>query len=214
MVLETDRLIIHEISQADIQQFLALDSDGDEMTSYLNALPEDVVQDALQNTNAVLDFVRMLASLRDESDMKRYGAWNRAGDLIACVGLTSWSTGTPELQITVAESQRRCGYATEFLQCLLPWIFQNSDTEYIVYRLRKGNDPSEKIVQRLGGVLQEPKSKLEALTIATYHVYRNWIQKNDSAEDALTSPALFYFVFIARIICSAACFCSGVSDTQ
>ena len=86
---------------------------------------------------------------------------------------TSWSTGTPELQITVAESQRRCGYATEFLQCLLPWIFQNSDTEYIVYRLRKGNDPSEKIVQRLGGVLQEPKSKLEALTIATYHVYRN-----------------------------------------
>ena len=173
-MLETDRLIIHEISQADIQQFLALDSDGDEMTSYLNALPEDVVQDALQNTNAVLDFVRMLASLRDESDMKRYGAWNRAGDLIACVGLTSWSTGTPELQITVAESQRRCGYATEFLQCLLPWIFQNSDTEYIVYRLRKGNDPSEKIVQRLGGVLQEPKSKLEALTIATYHVYRNY----------------------------------------
>ena len=76
-MLETDRLIIHEISQADIQQFLALDSDGDEMTSYLNALPEDVVQDALQNTNAVLDFVRMLASLRDESDMKRYGAWNR-----------------------------------------------------------------------------------------------------------------------------------------
>ena len=173
MVLETDRLIIHEISQADIQQFLALDSDGDEMTSYLNALPEDVVQDALQNTNAVLDFVRMLASLRDESDMKRYGAWNQAGDLVACVGLTSWSKGTPELKITVDESQRRCGYATEFLQCLLPWIFQNSDTEYIVYRLRKGNDPSEKIVQRLGGVLQEPKSKLEALTIETYHVYRN-----------------------------------------
>lgn len=168
---KTDRLIICEIGQADAQQFLASVNDGNEMTDYLNALPEDAVQSALQDTNAVLDFVRMLASLRNESDMKRYGAWNRAGELVACVGLTSWSSGTPELQITVAEAQRRCGYATEFLQCLLPWLFQNSDAEYIVYRLRKGNDPSGKIVQRLGGVRQEPKSKLEALTIVTYHVY-------------------------------------------
>lgn len=172
-VLQTDRLVICEIDRADAHRFLTSADDGDEMTGYLNALPEDVVQDTLQNTNAVLDFVRMLASLRDESDMKRYGAWNRAGDLVACVGLTSWSTGTPELQITVAESQRRCGYATEFLQCLLPWLFQNSDAEYIVYRLRKGNDPSEKIIQRLGGVRQEPKSKLESLTITTYLIYPN-----------------------------------------
>ena len=26
--------------------------------------------------------------------------------------------------------------------------------------------------------------------------------------------SVFYFAFIARIICNAACFCSGVSDTQ
>ncbi len=170
---ETDRLIIREIDQADAQQFLAAVHDGDEMTDYLNALPEDVVQDALQDTSAILDFVRMLTTLRDESDMKRYGAWNREDELIACVGLTSWSTRTPELQITVIESRQRCGYATEFLQCLLPWLFQNSDVEYIVYRLRKDNEPSEKIVQRLGGVLQEPRSKLEALTIATYLIYPN-----------------------------------------
>ena len=170
---ETDRLIIREIDQADAQQFLATTSDGEEMTSYLNLLPEDVVQNALQDMNAVLDFVHILTATRNENDMKRYGAWNRAGELVACVGLTSWSTRTPELQITVADSQRCCGYATECLQCLLPWLLQNGDVDYIVYRLRKDNRPSEKIVRRLGGVLQEPKSKLEAMTITTYFIYPN-----------------------------------------
>lgn len=170
---KTDRLIIREIGQADAQQFLASVNDGNEMTDYLNALPEDAVQSALQDTNAVLDFVRMLASLRNKEDMKQYGAWNRKGELVACAGLTSWSTGTPELQITVADAHRRCGYATEFLQCLLSWLFQNNNLQYVVYRLRKGNEPSEKIVRRLGGVWQEPKSKLEALTIATYFIYPN-----------------------------------------
>lgn len=127
----------------------------------------------MQNTNAVLDFVCMLATLRDKESMKQYGAWNRNGKLVACAGLTSWSTGTPELQITVADDHRRCGYATEFLQCLLPWLFQNNNLQYVVYRLRKDNEPSEKIVRRLGGVWQKPKSKLEVLTIAIYFIYPN-----------------------------------------
>ena len=73
-MLQTDRIMIREMSQTDAQQFLNSVDDGDEMTGYLNALPEDVVQDALQNTNAVLDFVRTLSSLRDKGDMKQYGA--------------------------------------------------------------------------------------------------------------------------------------------
>lgn len=85
--------------------------------------------------------------------------------------MTSWSTGTPELQITVTKSQRRRGYATECLQSLIPWLFQNEDFAYIVYRLRKDNVASEKIVRQLGGVQQEPKSKLEAMTITTYFIY-------------------------------------------
>lgn len=172
-VLQTDRLVICEIDRADAQRFLTSADDGDEMTGYLNALPEDVVQDALQNTSDVLDFACMLAALRDKEDMKQYGAWNRKSELVACAGLTSWDTGTPELQITVADGHRRCGYATEFLQFLLPWLFQNNNLQYVVYRLRKDNEPSEKIVRRLGGVWQEPKSKLEALTIATYFIYPN-----------------------------------------
>ena len=101
-MLQTDRIMIREMDQTDAQQFLNSVDDEDEMTGYLNALPEDVVQDALRNTNAVLDFVRTLSALRNKEDMKQYGAWNRKGELVACAGLTIWSTGTPELQITVA----------------------------------------------------------------------------------------------------------------
>ena len=38
--------MICEMSQTDAQQFLSSVDDGDEMNGYLNALPEDVVQDA------------------------------------------------------------------------------------------------------------------------------------------------------------------------
>jgi len=170
-MLETDRLVIHAIGQADAQQFLDSVNDEDEMTPYLNALPEDAVQDAMQDLNVVLDFIRSLSPTQDEGDIKRYGAWTRDGELVACMNLKSWETGTPELQITVSESHRRQGYATEFLQCLLPWVFQNSDVKYIVYRLRRNNEASRKIVEQMGGVYQEPRNKLEALTIATYHIY-------------------------------------------
>ena len=168
---ESNRLIICEIGQADAQQFLDTVGDTEDMSTYLNALPEDAVQDAMQDLNAVLDFVHTLAATRNVSDMKQYGVWNQDGEMVAHVGLTSWSTGTPELQITVAESQRRRGYATECLQYLIPWLFQNGDLAYIVYRLRKDNVVSEKIVRQLGGVQQDPKSKLEAMTIATYFIY-------------------------------------------
>ncbi len=170
-MLETDRLIICEIDKAGAQQFLDLAGDEEDMPTYLNALPKDSVKDAMQDMSAVLAFVHTLAATRNESDMKQYGVWNQAGEMVAHVGLTSWSTGIPELQITVAESQRRLGYATECLRSLIPWLFQNYNVKYIVYRLRKDNVPSEKIVRQLGGVHQEPKSKLEAMTITTYFIY-------------------------------------------
>lgn len=141
------------------------------MSTYLNALPEDSVKDAMQDVSAVLEFVYTLTVTRNESDMKQHGVWNQAGEIVAHVGLTSWSTWTPELQITVTESQRCHGYATECLQSLIPWLFQNDNVKYIVYRLCKDNVPSEKIVRQLGGVQQEPKSKLEAMTITTYFIY-------------------------------------------
>lgn len=170
-MFETNRLVIEEINDTLARQIIGDGDDGNDITSYLEALPENAVQDAIHDTDGVLSFVQSLAALRDSSDIRHYGAWNRVKEPVAHIGITSWSSKTPELQITVVKEHRHLGYGHEFLQALIPWLFQNFDIQFFVYRLRKDNIPSEKIVQSLGGVLQEPRSALEQLTLKTYYIY-------------------------------------------
>jgi len=170
-VLKSNRLVIQEIDEALALQVSETVDDRDDITEYLAALPEKAVQDSLLDMQSVLDFVQSLSSIRNSNDIKRYGAWNQAGELIAYVGLICWNTGTPELQITVAKAYQQLGYGKEFLHALLPWLFQRFDVKYFVYRVRNNNIPSEKIVQSLGGIRQEPKSALENLILQTYRIY-------------------------------------------
>lgn len=170
-MIKSPRLTIGNIDESQAQQIAETVNDGNDMTAYLKTLPEDAVQNALQDRDGLLNFVQSFASSRNSSDMKRFGAWNQANELIAYVGIKSWSSKTPELQITVAQNYQRQGYGTEFLQTLLPWLFQNSDIRFFIYRLRKDNIPSEKIVHHLGGILQEPQSAFERLTLKTYRIY-------------------------------------------
>ncbi len=170
-MLKSNRLVIREIDEFLALQISETVNDGDDITAYLETLPEKAVQDSLQDMQSVLDFAQSLSALRNSSDIKRYGAWNQVGELIAYVGLIYWSTGTPELQITVAKANQQLGYGKEFLQALLPWLFQHFDVKYFIYRVRNNNIPSEKIVQSLGGIRQEPQSALEKLILKTYRIY-------------------------------------------
>ena len=50
------------------------------------------------------------------------------------------------------------GYATELLTALIPYLFKKYSFDRIVYRLQANNVPSEKLVKKLGGVIQKPNS--------------------------------------------------------
>ena len=172
-MIKSPRLTIRSIDESQAQKIMETVNDGNDMTAYLKALPEDAVQSAFQDMDGLFNFVQSLVSLRNSPDIKRFGAWNQDNELVAHVGITGWSSKTPELQITVAQNYQRLCYGTEFLQSLLPRLFQSFDIRFFVYRLRKDNIPSEKIAHRLDGILQEPHSALERLALKTYHIYPN-----------------------------------------
>ena len=172
-MIESPRLSIRKIDEAQVQQIAETIDDDTATTSYLQSLPEDVLQDIFQDSQAILDFIQSLTSLRNSSDTRQYGAWTHEGELVAYAGLTSWSSETPELQLIVAKEYQNCGYGTEFMQYLIPWLFQHKHIKFFVYRLRKDNTFSERIVQKLDGILQKPHSRLEEMTIKTYHIPRH-----------------------------------------
>lgn len=172
-MIKSPRLNIRKIDEKQAQLITETAIDENVTVSYLQSLPEDVIQDIFQDTQAALNFIQSLTSLRDSKDMRHYGAWTQEGELVAYAGLTSWSSETPELQLMVAKDHQNCGYGTEFMQYLIPWLFQHKHIKFFVYRLRKDNTFSERIVQKLDGILQKPHSRLEEMTIKTYHIPRH-----------------------------------------
>ena len=171
-LLETDRLQIREVDASIERQVSESVHDGDDMTDFLKAIPTEQMQDAIADSDDVLAFVKSLIASRMASDIIRYGAWDRVGELVAYIGVFDFSSGAPELQISVIQEHPGKGYATEFLMALVPYLFQQFDIDRVVYRLRANNVASEKIVLKLGGILQKPCSKVEELTVKTYHIVR------------------------------------------
>lgn len=119
-MIKSPRLTIRSIDESQAQKIMETVNDGNDMTAYLKTLPEDAVQSAFQDMDGLFNFVQSLVSLRNSPDIKRFGAQNPDNELVAYVGITGWSSKTPELQITVAQNYQRLGYGTEFLQFLLP----------------------------------------------------------------------------------------------
>ena len=170
-LFETERLVIREADEATEQQLADVKNEELSAETLFNGLPEEAVSEAIKDTASVIAFVQSIVASRDSKDKKRFGAWDREGNLVAYAGASSWSTGAPELQITVAPEYQRQGYATEFLSALIPWALQNYELDHFIYRHLADNLKSGRLVTKLGGVLQEPTSKIEELTTRTYFIY-------------------------------------------
>ena len=172
ILFETERLIVKETDEKAEQQLADTKKEALSAESLFIGLPEKAMSEAIEDTAAVITFVQNLAASRNIKDKKHFGAWDRSGNLVAYAGASSWSTGVPELQITVAPEYQRQGYATEFLSALIRWAFQNYELDYFIYRHLANNLISGRLAMKLGGVLQLPSNKIEELTIKTYFIYK------------------------------------------
>ena len=71
---------------------------------------------------------------------------------------------------------RGCG--RELLRRVIQEVFRSTDAEKIVYRVRSNNTASIRLIESLGGVLQEPASVAESLLMRRYWVERDGFEKN------------------------------------
>ena len=175
MELTTERLIIHEVTSEDANQISSQISD-DSVDKYLSSLSKDDIAVIFQDQDAVSALLTRFSNSIGNGNSDIYGAW-KDDNLIGFISLINGESGTPELQIEIAPPFQNQGYGFEFLKALLNYIFEIKNFRYIRYTVLPNNNASIALVQRIGAVLQTPKSDAERLLICTYHISKDTITK-------------------------------------
>ena len=175
MELTTKRLIIHEVTSEDANQISSQISD-DSVDKYLSSLSKDDIAVIFQDQDAVSALLTRFSNSIGDGNSEIYGAW-KDDTLIGFISLINGESGTPELQIEIAPPFQNQGYGFEFLKALLNYIFEIKNFRYIRYTVLPNNNASIALIQRIGAVLQTPKSDAERLLICTYHISKDTITK-------------------------------------
>ena len=168
MELKTDRLIISEATYDESTKIRA-EIGGDSVDEYLSKLSENDIAIIFKYQKAVSDLLTRLSNSIGDGNSEIYGAWADE-ELIGFIAIVNAESGTPELQIEIAPKHQNKGYGFEFLNALLKHLFEINDFQYIRYTVLPNNKPSIALVNRIGGLLQTPKSDAERLLICTYHI--------------------------------------------
>ena len=90
---------------------------------------------------------------------------------IGYVSLADAHSSAPDVGIEIDEEWRGRGIGYKALSALMDKIFsEREEVEYFLYRVRYDNEPSIKLIKKLGGVLVESDDFIDQL-IHKYRVY-------------------------------------------
>ncbi|MBR4074800.1 MAG: GNAT family N-acetyltransferase, partial [Firmicutes bacterium] len=120
----------------------------------------------MQDQAAVLELIGRLQTTLDAEYLKVYGGFLN-GELIAYVSLACCED-LPEIQIEVLPEHQGRGFGYEMLERTIRMAFETLDVEKLKYVVLPSNLPSIALVEKLGGVLQKPKSYAEEMLLKTY----------------------------------------------
>ena len=168
MEIKTERLIIRRTTQEETKQISTVNNTGS-VDEFLGSLSNEEIAVIFQNKDAVSDLLTRFSNSIGNGDTETYGAWIEE-KLIGFISLINSESGTPELQIEIDRLFQGKGYGFEFLRALLEHLLETRDFQYIRYTVLPNNQASISLVEKIGAVLQEPKSEAERLLIRTYHI--------------------------------------------
>lgn len=152
--LESARLRLRVFTTADVPQVSALFQDLDILQFYLPSLLRPFSHAQL---------AEMLKEWHDESNYFLFAIEEKASaevkGLINLDGV-SWSNRHTEIGIGIADpSARGKGYASEALQLLIEYCFNEMGLHRIFARIIEGNEPSVRLFQKFGfrqeGIMRE-----------------------------------------------------------
>ncbi|MGM3305540.1 GNAT family N-acetyltransferase [Anabaena sp. WFMT] len=143
LAISTNRLLLQPISlkyKEDIfREFTP------EITTYLYAAPPREIEDTEFFINeSLLEMQKgenlIVVILKKDSQ-----------EFLGCSGIYKINSKSPQMGIWLKKSAHNQGYATEAIRSLKQWADANLDYKYLRYPVDRENDPSRRIVEKLGG---------------------------------------------------------------
>jgi len=149
--LETDRLILRQFQESDLDSFAAMSSDPDVMRYIGQGVPI-----------ARHDAWRQMATMLGHWTLRGYGFWaveeKATGEMIGRCGI--WNPeGWPGIEVgwIFRKPSWKQGFATEAGGAAMDWAFETLGIDSICSVIRVGNEGSVRVATRLGETLTETR---------------------------------------------------------
>lgn len=164
--METDRLILREMNNSDLEALYAVLADADIMQHYPYTFDEARVQ-------------RWIATNQARYRECGFGLWavclKETGEMIGDCGLTLQSINgrlRPELGYHIAKAHQRQGYAREAARACLDWAFTHTSFGVVYSYMWKSNIPSAATAKASGMRLLEEYTSEEGRPTLVYGITR------------------------------------------
>ena len=155
------------------------DTSGAEASDFLKGLSPREITQIVQDQEGLRKLSASLHAVQ-ERPAREYAALTDGGALVGYVRVSGYGGPDPEIEIEIAPPFRRRGCSRELLRRVIQEVFRSTDAGKIVYRVRPDNTASIRLIESLGGVLQEPASVAESLLMRRYWVERDGFSRQDS----------------------------------
>lgn len=144
MVIETERLLLREMTDADFDALYRVLADSDIMQHYPYSFDEARVWN-------------WIARNRERYQIFGFGLWavclRETGEMIGDCGLTIQLIGgqiKPEIGYHIRADHQRKGYATEAASAVRDWTFRNTPFNTVYSYMKYTNEPSARTAMAYG----------------------------------------------------------------
>lgn len=166
MRLETKRLILREMTEADYDALYAVLADSDIMRHYPYTFDEKRVRG-------------WIAKNRERYRIFGFGLWavclKESGEMIGDCGLTMQNINgniRPEIGYHIRRDMQRSGYAKEAAAAVRDWAFANTPFRELFSYMKKKNTASAATARSIGMTFLEEYTDEENETTAVYGLKR------------------------------------------
>ena len=165
-IIETQRLLLRELSPEDFDALYAVLADSDIMQHYPYTFDAGRVQ-------------RWIAWNMERYQKDGFGLWavvlKESGEMIGDCGLTMQNINgsiQPEIGYHIAKAHQRQGYAREAARACRDWAFENTPFNRVYSYMKKANIPSSATARANGMRLVEEFTDKEGEQTVVYAITR------------------------------------------
>ena len=168
MEINTERLVIKEITDEDVSR-IANQAGNNLLKRYISTLDASDVKALFYDRDGIKALNDYLNSRVNDAKETSYGAF--IGDvMIGYVSLSDINSEMPEVRMELLPEYQHRGYGYEFLSAIIDKLKREEGPKRLLCLIFPDNKASIALVEKIGGVLQSPKSRAEEILLRIYHI--------------------------------------------